>query len=90
MPPILGEMRQREKKNVLILPTGIVVFLYIKKIKILISSPDNRKKWTISKIPKGFHVRTSYRTKLLQSANSEELILSSKGTRNSCKSVHQD
>lgn len=66
------------------------IYIYIKKIKILISSPDNRKKWTISKIPKDFHVRTSYRTKLLQSAKSEELILSSKGTRNSCKSVHQD
>lgn len=36
--------------------------MYIKKIKILISSPDNRKKkWTISKIPKDFHVRTSYK-----------------------------
>ena len=63
---------------------------HIKKIKILIPSPDTKRKWNISKFPESFHVRTSYTMRLLQYAKSEEPVPSSKGKRNSCKSTHQN
>lgn len=63
---------------------------HIKKIKILIPSPDTKRKWNISKVPEGFHVRTSYTIRLLQYAKFEEPVPSSKGNGNSYKSTHQN
>lgn len=63
---------------------------YIKKIKILISSLDTKRKLNVSKVPKGFHVKTSNRIRLLQSRKSEEPVPSSKWDRNSCNSAYQN
>ena len=62
---------------------------YIKKIKILISSLDTKRKLNVSKVPKGFHVKTSNRIRLLQSRKSEEPVPSSKWDGESCTSAHQ-